>query len=258
MERDVPGFLVEPFTLPGVGAEISQERRRTNHTESNQLNTSKHDLYWKSLSSASAGDQGDVDKLVQNLYQESDATPHFTEKIEAVIKDIPHLQLELFESFFLFDALGSINIQYQGELINSRREMWQLFKQVYDESNGNNFIFKYAAYFYFRSKGWIVKNGLKFGTDFVLYKDGPKYNHSLFCVTVINVSSNGQIESDLPRQYISGLVRVSKSVQKHPIICFVKLPKADISADDSSVISECTIRCVHVERWDPNSGLKPV
>lgn len=60
----------------------------------------------------------------------------------------------------------------------------------------NPFIVKYVAYHYYRSKAWVVKDGIKFGTDYsrlhcerkrikskvlmhetVLYQRGPAFHH---------------------------------------------------------------------------------
>lgn len=41
-----------------------------------------------------------------------------------------------------------------------------------------NFFASYAAYKYFRENGWVPKSGLKYGTDFVLYRKGPAHRHA--------------------------------------------------------------------------------
>ncbi|KAJ3165600.1 tRNA splicing endonuclease subunit sen2 [Geranomyces variabilis] len=42
----------------------------------------------------------------------------------------------------------------------------------------HEFAVKYAAYHYYRSRGWVVKSGIKFGAEYVLYKHGPIFRHS--------------------------------------------------------------------------------
>ncbi|KAJ3156381.1 hypothetical protein HDU89_004163 [Geranomyces variabilis] len=42
----------------------------------------------------------------------------------------------------------------------------------------HEFAVKYAAYHYYRSRGWVVKSGIKFGSEYVLYKRGPIFRHS--------------------------------------------------------------------------------
>jgi len=40
-------------------------------------------------------------------------------------------------------------------------EMWQRFQEL-----SPSFISRYVAYHNFRSKGWVVKTGIKYGADF--------------------------------------------------------------------------------------------
>ena len=44
----------------------------------------------------------------------------------------------------------------------------------------NPFIIKYAVYHHFRSLGWVVRGGLKFSVDYLLYKRGPVFSHAEF------------------------------------------------------------------------------
>ena len=46
------------------------------------------------------------------------------------------------------------------------------------------FVERYTAYQYYRNKGWVPKSGLKFGVDFLLYKEGPPFYHSTYAVIV--------------------------------------------------------------------------
>ena len=252
-------YSVQQFTLPVVTNPDDRRRKNQPATERSK-EVSNQALCWQSLSQVLGGRQLNIDELVRSLYSRSNAavspSTSKTEGDSDVIEDIPSLQLSLEECFFLHHVMGTINVYFNDRLITGRNELWQLFKQAQDRMDEKIFVARYAAYFYFRSKGWVVKDGLKFGTDFILYKDGPKCNHSLFCVTIIRVLHDGEIETKLPPRYLSGLVRVSKSVQKHPIVCYVKLPNREVSFDDPILVSKCTIRCVHIERWDSDSGLK--
>jgi tRNA-splicing endonuclease subunit Sen2 len=42
----------------------------------------------------------------------------------------------------------------------------------------NPFLVKYAAYHHYRSLGWVVKGGIKFCVDYLLYKKGPVFTHA--------------------------------------------------------------------------------
>lgn len=75
------------------------------------------------------------------------------------IRETLHLTLE--EAFFLSFGLGCLQvIDLFGNCL-SLDGMWQLFCK-----SQKDFIQKYVTYHYFRSKGWVVKPGIKFGGDF--------------------------------------------------------------------------------------------
>lgn len=49
----------------------------------------------------------------------------------------------------------------------------------------NPFLVKYAVYHHFRSLGWVVKNGIKFCVDLLLYKKGPAFTHAEYVYLLI-------------------------------------------------------------------------
>ena len=69
-----------------------------------------------------------------------------------------HLSLE--EAFFLSYSLGCLQVKY-GEKFLNLNELWDLFQHT-----SSSFISKYVVYHHFRIEGWIVKSGVKFGSDF--------------------------------------------------------------------------------------------
>lgn len=42
----------------------------------------------------------------------------------------------------------------------------------------NPFLINYAVYHHYRSLGWVVKGGIKFCVDYLLYKRGPVFTHA--------------------------------------------------------------------------------
>ena len=42
------------------------------------------------------------------------------------------------------------------------------------------FLVNYVAYHHYRSLGWVVKGGIKFCVDLLLYKRGPVFTHAEF------------------------------------------------------------------------------
>jgi len=99
-------------------------------------------------------------------------------------------------------------------------ECWQLFC-----TTNPKFIYYYAAYHYYRGSGWCVKSGLKYGTDYVLYRKGPTYFHAEHAVIIETASEFYKIETEIlrPVSWITLLNqnRVSEQVSKGLIICYV-------------------------------------
>lgn len=72
------------------------------------------------------------------------------------------LVLSLEEAFFLHHSLRCLRIhQFEQNTELSTDEFLNVCCAL-----KKNFILHFIAYHYYRSKGWIVKNGLKFGGDF--------------------------------------------------------------------------------------------
>lgn len=42
----------------------------------------------------------------------------------------------------------------------------------------NPFLINYVAFHHYRSLGWVVKSGIKFCVDLLLYKKGPVFHHA--------------------------------------------------------------------------------
>eukprot|EP00747_Dinoflagellata_sp_TGD_P151044 gnl/TRDRNA2_/TRDRNA2_177169_c0_seq1.p1 gnl/TRDRNA2_/TRDRNA2_177169_c0~~gnl/TRDRNA2_/TRDRNA2_177169_c0_seq1.p1 ORF type:complete len:333 (+),score=-17.94 gnl/TRDRNA2_/TRDRNA2_177169_c0_seq1:36-1034(+) len=109
------------------------------------------------------------------------------------------------------------------------------------------FLYRYLAYFNYRSKGWFVRSGLQFGSDFTLYQYHPKLVHSRFSVLVIPtaIKSNGKIKKrkvknmEVKRHKFSGsnkiidpkflwseiisLKRLQAKISKRLVFCYVSL-----------------------------------
>lgn len=110
----------------------------------------------------------DTDNLavvVPDSDPEGDSQQYFDNlKPECCINSIKlqeKLILTLQEAFFLVYGLGSLRIIDMNDQILNIEQTWQLFKET-----DKTFIPKYVVYHYFRSKGYIVKPGIKFGGDF--------------------------------------------------------------------------------------------
>lgn len=189
--------------------------------------------------------------LVEDLYSCKDKPTCMyhetvTSQDEAVIK------LFLEEAFFLSYGLGNLMIKTRseaGSLVQlNLQEIWHLFCNSFHDKK--RFVVTYAAYHYFRSRGWIVKQGRNYGSDFVLYKEGPSSYHSLFSVVVTRVDEQGRHPKP-SLQYLNGLQRVSENVSKLIVICDVTLPSIITSSELKlpTVIRKLEIDCTVIERW---------
>ncbi|CAG2117833.1 unnamed protein product, partial [Medioppia subpectinata] len=134
------------------------------------------------------------------------------------------LKLSFTESFFLSYVFGSLNVlNTETNNYMTIDEMWETFGDHYSEDK-LEFAVHYSAYHYFRSKGWVVRNGTTFGTHLLLYKEGPHLYHSLYSV-IIELSIDGQYKRPLDWFYMSALVRLQRNVRKELLVCVVNIAK---------------------------------
>ncbi|KAJ2910579.1 tRNA splicing endonuclease subunit sen2 [Coemansia aciculifera] len=141
------------------------------------------------------------------------------------------MQLSFYDTLFLCEmnclrARDSNGIEY------SYAELWKLFCSI---DRSSDFALKYAAYYYYRSKGWVVRSGLKFGSDFLLYKKGPAQSHAQYSVLVrrddsqdlaadvAGESEEGEMPRDMSHswQFMFSLSRVTSQVRKTLVLCYV-------------------------------------
>lgn len=80
------------------------------------------------------------------------------------IKIQEKLILSLEEAFFLIYGLGCLQIVGLDNSLLNIEQCWALFN-----STDEKFVNRYIVYHYFRSKGYVVKPGIKFGGDFCKY-----------------------------------------------------------------------------------------
>lgn len=128
-------------------------------------------------------------------------------------------------------------------------------------SRDSSFVEKYICYWHFRAQGWVPKCGLKFGTDFLLYKDGPAMHHSSYAVLVCREPLGGgqqrQAVEGLTWQDVAVSVRVNEAAKKEVLVCKVMPPVASLVEDVSHVplaveaMGHFSVHCTVVKRWVP-------
>jgi tRNA-intron endonuclease len=121
------------------------------------------------------------------------------------------LELSLIECAFL-TFLGIL------ELINPQNNNVLTKNEILDlgTSKSDEFKDRFLVYSELRKRGYVVRPGLKFGTDFAVYEHGPGKDHAPFLVHVI-LQKNGVVPLDIVR---AG--RLATSVRKKFIIATVK------------------------------------
>lgn len=126
-----------------------------NGTSDNNLTGEQDSNNWQTGELLVIADSDSEDESLQKL------NPR-VEEINFAVKETLHLTLE--EAFFLSYGLGCLNIISVFGNTMSILDVWKLFC-----SSQSDFTQKYIAYHHFRSKGWVVKPGAKFGGDFCMY-----------------------------------------------------------------------------------------
>ncbi|KFO80655.1 tRNA-splicing endonuclease subunit Sen2 [Cuculus canorus] len=158
-----------------------------------------------------------------------------------------YLQLSLEEAFFLVYALGCLSIYYDEEPLTILK-LWEFFSEVKPD-----FKTTYMAYHYFRSKGWVPKVGLKYGTDLLLYRKGPPFYHASYSVIAELVDDNfeGSLRRPLSWMSLAGLNRTTANASKELMLCYLIKP-SDMTEKEMST-PECMKRIkvqeLIVTRW---------
>lgn len=128
-----------------------------------------------------------------------------------------YLQLQATEVFFLRYALHAVDIYMS---------LLELFKRCAGVSSvasiepRNNFILEYVVYHHYRSLGWCVRSGIKFGSNFLLYKRGLPFDHAEHAIYIM--------PEEVLWSSISALSRVVSGVKKNLVLVFVETPSKQV------------------------------
>ena len=117
----------------------------------------------------------------------NDAPPTYQEHLGPLI-DVEHLQLTLQEAFFLLWTLDCLTVlDPASSKPMSLQEIWTSFQLAHLPPTlpptpllqfDNPFLINYIVYHHYRSLGWVIKGGIKFCVDYLLYKRGPVFAHA--------------------------------------------------------------------------------
>lgn len=207
----------------------------------------------------------------------------------SVLKDQEHLQISPHEAFFLAYGLGVLEVRKspssQSHALTTQ-DLFALFcriskfpaKSVFEEiSPDDPFIVNYVVYQYFRSLGWVIRPGIKFAVDWLLYARGPVFAHAEFAVVILpsysrwventaNAEGTTRTKEDTAWRekgewwWFHAANRVQTQVMKSLMLCYVEIPTVDevsqlnLNGDVNigQLLKRYKIREFVIRRWSPN------
>lgn len=196
-----------------------------------------------------------------------------------------HLQLTLEEAFFLAYGLGVLRIQGSPSLATtttttidttcSNLELLSTFSAHrffppkpsvrHQIAPDDTFMLNYVVYHHFRSLGWVVRPGVKFSVDYLLYYRGPVFSHAEFAVIIMPTYTDPywatakgkaarQVNEEKDWWWLHCINRVQSQVLKTLVLCYVDIPKptADDGGDIGGLLKRYTVREFILKRWLAN------
>eukprot|EP00667_Euglena_gracilis_P018492 EG_transcript_19650 len=137
------------------------------------------------------------------------------------------------EETLYLSALGVLQVERKESDFMDLDAIWELFSGInFDHSPqpdpsqlhtsegimcpASSFFARFKVYQHFRSRGWVVRHGLEFGVDFLLYAGGPEEVHAAFGVMLVDST---------PRlRDCARWVRLAETVAKNVVLCQTILP----------------------------------
>ena len=134
----------------------------------------------------------------------------------------------------------------------------------------NQFILNYVVYHHFRALGWVIRPGVKFSCDYMLYHRGPVFSHAEFAVLIMPAYSHhywdtteGQEQRRIKEQkdwwWLHCINRVQSQVRKTLVLCYVDVPPpSDVfspyneSLDIGALLKRYQVREFLLRRWLAN------
>jgi len=159
------------------------------------------------------------------------------------------LHLELCEAFFLAYGLGCLTVKSTEGKEIGLQEMWQMFCAIEED-----FPPRYRVFHHFRTEGWVVRSGYKFGADWNLYKLGPAFYHATYMVRVEAVDrETGAVLDQLALTWRDVLcrTRVAAAVKKDLLIARVTQWADKRDWDGPHCLHSMAVSALRVRRWVP-------
>ena len=124
------------------------------------------------------------------------------------------MSLFLEEAFFLNHCLKCLAVKNLDGKTFESDELLNIFCQTKP-----NFISSYVAYLYFKSRNWVIRSGMKFAGQYLLYQKGPHINHASYIVHI-----QDQDENQLDNYGLQSMIRISETTAKELLILEIYYP----------------------------------
>jgi tRNA-splicing endonuclease subunit Sen2 len=195
-----------------------------------------------------------------------------------VIRDQEHAQLTFEEAFFLAYALGALEIlDPDTKKPIPNQDLFYLFRKTSyfpplanpSLSPDDPFMTNYVVYHHFRSLGWVLRSGIKFSVDYMLYVRGPVFSHAEFGVLILPSysdpywSSNPFLQNYVKSKetrtwaWMNQIHRVITQVKKTLVLVYVDIPKpldaeAEAKIGIDAMLARYKVREVMMKRFSAN------
>ena len=199
-------------------------------------------------------------------------------EISDPIENQEHLQLTLEEAFFLVYGLGVLSVlDPETSASLSTPELFSLCRQnssfppqpSTQFRADDRFLTSYVVYHHFRSLGWVVRSGVKFAVDYLLYNRGPAFSHAEFAVVIVPSYSHpywtdSEEKAAQTRKkesktwwWLHCVNRVQSQVRKSLVLVFVEIPPPEECKDGEPLnigrmLKRYHVRELTLRRWIPN------
>ncbi|ETN60670.1 hypothetical protein AND_007697 [Anopheles darlingi] len=138
------------------------------------------------------------------------------------------LSLFLEEAFFLMHKLNILRVKTIAGTELSVSEAFAKFRSI-----KKDFVASYCAYLYLKSKNWVVKCGLKFGGDFVIYVRGPQFYHASYIVLIEELAGGKPLKTHtVDGLDFQGFNRIAETTAKDILFLEVHYPEGFRMEDD--------------------------
>ncbi|KAH8585173.1 tRNA-intron-encoded endonuclease [Cryptosporidium sp. chipmunk genotype I] len=171
-------------------------------------------------------------KFIENLYLKFNLG---SKKVEETHDQISFQYIfNIYEIIYIGEKYEHYDILFKVKgLVDDKNEPFKItyenisniYKRFYLNKE-NLILLKYIIYKYFKEKNYIVKDGLKFGVDFILYHKSPSLVHGKHCILICKFTY-GEEDDESDQLKYDGYEEVIYNnktyIVKFPIINYKKI-----------------------------------